>query len=53
MENFETLSKNTQESWEKHCKIITQYQYSKNKWIVAKKCLKRQKNKKPKQQQRK
>jgi len=30
------ISKNTQELWEKHCKII----YSRNKWIVAKKKFK-------------
>jgi len=51
MENSETSSRNTQELWEKHYKIIIYYPFSKNKWIVAKKCLKKQKNQKPKEQQ--
>jgi len=51
MENSETSSRNTQKLWEKHYKIIIYYPFSKNKWIVAKKCLKKQKNQKPKKQQ--
>ncbi len=43
MEKSETLFRNTQELWEKHYKIIIYYPFSKNKWIVAKKCLKKQK----------
>jgi hypothetical protein len=48
MENFKTLFKNTQELWEKHYKIISYYPFKKKKWIVAKKCLNKQKNQKSK-----
>jgi hypothetical protein len=51
MKNSETLSRNIQELWEKHCKIVSYYPFSRNKWIVVRKCLKKQKHWKPKQQQ--
>jgi hypothetical protein len=47
MEISKTLSRSIQELWEKHCKLISYYPFSRNKWIVVKKCLKK-KNWKPK-----
>jgi hypothetical protein len=41
MEISETLSRNIQELWEKHCKLISYYPFSRNKWIVVKKCFKK------------
>jgi hypothetical protein len=43
MEISETLSRNIQELWEKHCKLISYYPFSRNKWIVVKECLKKKK----------
>ncbi len=42
-ENFKTLSKNIQELWEKLYKIISYYPFSRTKWIVVKKNLKKKK----------